>query len=183
MRRGLEIGGGVLKGKKILVPSGTRPTQGLVRRSLFDRLGGSIDGMTVLDLFAGSGAIGIEAISRGAKEVWFVEKSHRVLQILKKNLKNLGLLDKTKVIKGDAIKVLRTLSLQGKRFNLIFADPPYNFNRYDSLLEYAKDLIEDGLIVIESRKEVKINTFDDIQLDKEVILGETKISIYRRVSG
>lgn len=183
MKRGLEIGGGKLKGKKIQVPSGTRPTQGLVKRSLFDRLGGSVDGMVVLDLFAGSGAIGIEALSRGASEVWFVEKSHRALQILKKNLKNLGLLDKTKVIKGDALKVLRNLSSQGIKFDLVFADPPYNFNKYQNLLEVAKDLIEDGVIIVESRKEVKINPIEGLKLDKEAKLGETKITIYRRISG
>lgn len=182
MKRGLEIGGGTLKGKKIQVPSGTRPTQGLVRRSLFDRLGGSIRGMVVLDLFAGSGAIGIEALSRGATEVWFVEKSHRAIKTLKRNLVNLQLLDKSKVIRGDALKIIKNLSSQGIKFDLVFADPPYNFNRYETLLELAKDLINDGLIIVESRKDVIINQLEGLHLQKEVSLGETKISIYRRVS-
>ena len=184
MKRGVEIFGGIRKGFKIRVPSQVRPTQALVKRSFFDRLGPEIHNARVLDLFAGSGAIGIEALSRGAREAWFVERSNRVVCELKRNLEALGFEPQSVVIHGDALKVLQSLANQGRKFDLIFADPPYHYPKYDQLVKRCVPVLEEeGILAIESRKEQSLPTPAGLEKLKEVVLGETKVTYYRRVSG
>ncbi|MCP5043204.1 MAG: pantetheine-phosphate adenylyltransferase [bacterium] len=112
---------------RILVPppKGVRPTSDRIRESLFQRLG-NLEGSRVLDLFAGTGALGIEAISRGASEVVFVDRASASLKALRKNLRNLEIEDRGVVIRGDVGSVLRRLVERDERFDLIFMDPPYD---------------------------------------------------------
>ncbi len=184
MKRGVEISGGIRKGFKIRVPAQVRPTQALVKRSFFDRLGPEIQGARVLDLFAGSGAVGMEALSRGAKEAWFVERSNRVVRDLKRNLAMLGFEDQSVVIHGDALKVLQSLADQGQRFDLVFADPPYHYPKYDQLVKRCVPVLaEEGILAIETRKDQSLPVPAGLEKIKEVVLGETKVTYYRRVSG
>ena len=165
----LSILAGVYKGTRISSPSATatRPTSARVRKSLFDILG-DLSGYTVLDLFAGTGALGFEAASRGASEVTFVERERKLSDSIRKNSL---LFDETKieVRTEDAFRFLERCKDQ---FDLILADPPYGSIDLDLLLESAcTSLKSGGRFVIESAvregwqpSEGKIRTYGDTQL-------------------
>jgi 16S rRNA (guanine966-N2)-methyltransferase len=120
------VTGGELKGRRIRVPTGAsvRPTSDRVRESLFARLG-DLAGACVLDLFAGSGALGIEALSRGAASAVFVERSASVAAVLRSNLDSLDLANRSRVVRGDAPGAVRRLAHEGLRVDLVLLDPPY----------------------------------------------------------
>jgi 16S rRNA (guanine(966)-N(2))-methyltransferase RsmD len=126
MRGGpLRIIAGELRGRRIGKPApGVRPTSDRVRESLFARLG-DVAGDRVLDLFAGTGALGIEAISRGAERATFVDRSARVIASLERTLEQFGIETRAEVIKGDARGVARRLAEKGACFDLVLLDPPY----------------------------------------------------------
>ncbi|MDO9575034.1 MAG: 16S rRNA (guanine(966)-N(2))-methyltransferase RsmD [bacterium] len=124
----MRIIGGIYKGYEIKMPKGIRPTSGLVKESIFNIIGNRILGAKVLDLFCGSGAIGLEALSRGAQSATFVEKNKRVARVLIKNIKKIGCSD-VDVISMDAMK----LSLDST-YDIIFADPPYDMGYLERLI-------------------------------------------------
>jgi len=122
----MRITSGFLKNRRFQVPKeAVRPTKGQVREAIFSSLGGRCDGLRILDLFAGAGGLGLEAWSRGAELVVFVEKNRKVHQTLKKNIEQLqhDELGRVDCVCGDAIRFLRTPPVP---FDLIFADPPYD---------------------------------------------------------
>lgn len=133
-----------------------RPTADVVKQSIFNRLMNITPNSIVLDLFCGTGALGIEALSRGAKDVIFVDKDLRSVKLTENNLKNLGI--KAKVINADFNVALK--SLKGKKFDLILLDPPYMsgvYNKALSLIAEYELLAEEGVIVCEHEKSVKID--------------------------
>ncbi len=137
----IKIAGGYLKGRILRTLSGqtTRPTTGKVREAVFSILQHDLPGADVLDLFAGSGALAIEAMSRGANSAVLVEKKHQAASVIKKNLEVCGL--KLRVIVADFKKGMAILSSESAVFDLIFADPPYGLvdpdKLYDLLVEFA----------------------------------------------
>ena len=119
----VRIVAGRWKGRRLVVPRGARPTSGRAREALFDILQDSVAGIRVLDLFAGSGAIGLEALSRGASEVVFVESDRDALEA---NLVRLAAREgEVRVLAKDARAAATDLARAGERFDLVFADPPY----------------------------------------------------------
>lgn len=124
----IRIVGGELKGRKISTLSGPaiRPTSDRVREALFDVLGSRVMESKVLDLFAGSGALGLEALSRGGIQAVLVERSPPARRIIRKNIERLGLADRAEVLPLDYAVALKKLSRRGERFDLVLADPPYN---------------------------------------------------------
>lgn len=124
----MRIVAGEFKGRRLAGPpsAATRPTSDKVREALFSTLG-PIDGLRVLDLFAGTGALGLEALSRGAESATFVESDRRAISAIEENLKNVGLLGSDRAVarKGDALKYLEAAGRDGTRFDLVFVDPPY----------------------------------------------------------
>lgn len=125
MARGLRVTGGELCGRRLAVPSrGVRPTSDRVREALFARLG-DLRERQVLDLFAGSGALGIESLSRGAARATFVERDASVAAILRSNLAALDLGGHARVLQRSALAALAELGRAGVRFDLVFLDPPY----------------------------------------------------------
>jgi len=138
---------GELRGRRIVAPKGTttRPTSDFVRETAFNLIG-PVDGATVLDLYAGSGALGIEALSRGAGRVVFVDSSRDACRAIGANLESLGL--KATVLCQDAERALAT---ERGPYDLILADPPYDFTAYDRLApHFARLLAEDGLVVLQT---------------------------------
>ena len=145
----MRVNSGKFKGKQLKENKNDniRPTTDKVKQAIFTKLFFDIDGSRVLDLFCGTGALGIEAISRNAKEVVFVDKNEKSILQTKANLKIVGA--NVKVIKGDAEKVLDFLSGQ---FDFIFLDPPYQSGLYEKILQkiFEKDLLaENGIIICE----------------------------------
>ena len=129
----MRVVAGELGGRRLVAPAGTstRPTTDRVREAIFNSLGstGLLDGALVADLFAGSGAIGIEALSRGAERCVFVERDRTALRALDDNLDALDLNDRAKVLASDAMSAAAGLDA-----DIVFADPPYDFDRWDELL-------------------------------------------------
>ena len=124
----MRIGSGRFRGRKLHVPKGqeTRPTGARLKKSLFDVLGAELENARVLDLFAGAGALGFEALSRGAAEVVFVEKSRRAADAIQKNIDELGVDERTELRVLSVRSVLAALADRERPFDLVFADPPYS---------------------------------------------------------
>lgn len=146
----VRVVAGDLRGRRIEAPvsDATRPTTDKVREAVFNALGslGVVEGARIVDLFAGTGAMGIEALSRGAGHCVFVEKDRAALQVLRTNIKNLDLESRTSVISGDAVLVAG----QQRDVDVLIADPPYGYNEWATLLEN----VEAGLVVLESDRPV-----------------------------
>ena len=127
---GLRIIGGDLKGKKLSSVRGTtiRPTADRLRESIFNILSLRVQEAVVLDLFAGTGALGIEALSRGAESTVFVDNNREALSVLERNIKSCAFDNRTKIIKWNIKKNLNCLKSIRPLFDLVFLDPPYNQN-------------------------------------------------------
>ena len=149
------------------MPARVRPTQGIVRKALFDIIGQDLEGVTFLDLFAGSGAVGLEAISRNAKRILFVEGDARCASIIQENLSTLKI-DSFEhphpsffVMNKDAFVAIKDLNRRGEKFDIIFADPPFG-------VELAKKTLK----TLEGYDIVHPNSLVIIQHDKKEILPE-----------
>ena len=132
-----------------------RPTSDKARQAIFNMLQGQVEGKNVLDLFSGTGALGIEALSQGAEKVTFVEKDKTCCRRLKDNLSALGLGDRSRVLLLEAVKAIREFSKDNEYFDLIFLDPPYEKELVKSALEAiaASNIIHEGtMIICEARK-------------------------------
>ena len=149
----------------------TRPTTDKVREAVFNALGslGVVDGARVLDLFAGTGAMGIEALSRGASECVFVEKDRDALRILQTNIDQLGLTSRSLVIAGDA----ETVGAQQRNIDLVIADPPYGYNDWARLV----DGVTAELVVLESDR--PIGDIAGWETVREKKYGRTFVSFLR----
>ena len=123
----LRIIGGAFRNRPIKSPKGeqTRPTLAIMRKAVFDILQTSIEQAYFLDLYAGSGAMGLEALSRGADHVTFIDSNSQALRCIEENIQHLGVKDQCTLISYDCLKALKNLVKQKKQFNLIYADPPY----------------------------------------------------------
>lgn len=132
----MRIIAGKWRGRVLKAPFGTetRPTSSMLRETVFNMLQQDIEGSDFLDLFAGSGAIGIEAMSRGARQATFIDASEEAIKAIRTNLKSLDC--EAMVLKGDVFKMLAALEKKGAKFDLIFADAPYTDPKSsDALLE------------------------------------------------
>jgi len=121
----LRVHGGELGGRRLSTPKGIRPSQGVVKEAIFNVLAAEVEGARVLDLFAGSGALGIEALSRGAAQATFVESEPRVVAVLKRNLAGLGLDGRARVVIADAARWSELHPTEVGKADLVLLDPPY----------------------------------------------------------
>ncbi len=126
MRNSVRIVAGARRSRRLRVPQGltVRPTSEMVREAIFNSLG-PITGMAVLDLFAGTGAMGLEALSRGAEACVFVEQDRRVAEVLRQNIRDLDYEAESRVVVADYAAALQDIRRSGRRFDLLFIDPPY----------------------------------------------------------
>lgn len=149
---GMRVVAGTARGRRLVVPDGdhTRPTGDRVRESVFNSLYslGAVEGARVIDLFAGSGALGIEALSRGAAHCTFVENDRRALAALRDNIETLGFGETAQVVAADGPGFLRN----DVQFDLFLLDPPYAFDDWEALL----DQVFEADVVIESDREIDI---------------------------
>ncbi|TFG83312.1 MAG: 16S rRNA (guanine(966)-N(2))-methyltransferase RsmD [Erysipelotrichales bacterium] len=161
---------------------GTRPTMDKVREALYDRLGQWVIGKAVLDLFAGSGSVALEGISRGMVEAVLVDGSASAIEIIQKNVDLLKETDVCKVLRMEATQALRYLKNKGHRFDLIYLDPPYgkvDLGRILTLIHHYDLLNDEGYIVVETLDEDSI-PFGDFILEKKMTYGFTALHYLRR---
>jgi len=152
-----------------------RPTQARVRKSILEILQ-PFDNKQVLDLFSGIGTLGIESLSRGAKSVVFVDNERRTLNVLKKNLELLSIINNYSVINSDVFQYIKNLE---QKFDIIFADPPYGKYDFLDLLPYIKKILnDDGIFCYESKK-TKFKGDLNVKLK---YFGSTQVTIWRKQS-
>lgn len=153
----MRVVSGDLGGRKLVTPDGsdTRPTSDRVREAMFNSLFSldAIEGARVLDAFAGSGALGIEALSRGALHATFVETGRDALAALRENLETLQLGAQGRVVPGDALVHLERTAVEERHYDLVLLDPPYGFDQWDELLAAVP---VGARVVIESDREVVV---------------------------
>lgn len=173
---------GSARGRKLKTPDNTdiRPTTDNVKEALFNIIQFDIEGRRVLDLFAGTGQLGIEALSRGAKSCVFVDADKRAVSIVRENLKSCGL--SGTVLQRNALELLDS----GGRYDLIFVDPPYDSGLYEPVLEKINsvDILSDGgIIVCETRRENQLPPMTaPYRKGKEYTYGKVKLCVYTKDS-
>ena len=170
------------------MPGDIRPTQNIVRKAVFDILGQDMSGIKFLELFAGSGSVGLEALSRGAAEVVFVESNSKCVEVLEKNLSLLGLSPEireegTEVMEADAIPMIKTLSQEGKKFDIVFLDPPFGLDLAKKALNQlsAYDILHANCIVVvqTQKKEDLPPELGRLRQFKERIYGLSLLRFYQ----
>lgn len=184
----MRIISGSLRSRHLVFPKTkkTRPMTDRAKEMIFDILGTSVADGSVLDLFAGSGSLGLEALSRGAEEVVFVEKAPWGLKSIRENLFQLGLKDKAAVIVSDALLACRRLEKKGKTFTQIFLDPPYNKGLVKKMLicldrsAIVTPLTQ--IIVHHSRQEKLPEKLENLVLLREKKVGQACLSFLSRKS-
>jgi len=180
----MKIISGILKGRTIegYNIDGTRPTMDRVKESLFGTIQNNIKNSIVLDLFAGSGQLGIEAISNGAQKCYFIDNNKEVIKILNKNITNLNIKDKSIITLSDWKKALNDFGTRKIKFDLIFVDPPYDYDVYEKILNKVSELellTEDGLIILEHQNLKFKDNYQNLTLYKEKKYGNKSVNIYK----
>lgn len=185
----MRVVAGELRGRRLSAAPGreTRPTSERARAGLFDWLGPRVDGARVLDLFAGTGALGIEALSRGAREAVFVERSRSALRVLRKNLAELELESRARVVERDLARGLGERVTEGGAFDLVFADPPYDGDWLARLIAcetLPRMLSEDAVVITErSQRSAPAPAGAELRLRGSKHYGETAFDWYERAEG
>lgn len=181
----MRVIAGSLKGRKIKAVPGkeTRPTSDKVKESLFQMIGPFFDGGACLDLFAGSGSLGIEAISRGMTQAVFIDKQPKAIHIIHENRKAMKIEAATEVFRMDAFRSLRILAKNNRQFNLILIDPPYAKVDYAKLAEEILThnlLSKGGIILCEHDTANELPQFpQQLFIVKQANYGSTGITIYQ----
>ena len=174
---------GTAKGRRLDTLNGTdvRPTTDMVKEAVFSAIQFDIEGRSFLDLFAGSGQMGIEAISRGAESAVFVDTNNEAISVIKGNLSKTGFTDKAKVIKGEYSSFLASTN---DKFDIAFLDPPYHVGILEKALGLvAKVMSRHGVIVCEHPTDVKLpEAVGEFSLERQRKYSKIIISIYRKVS-
>lgn len=183
----MRIIAGAARSRVIQAPKGmdTRPTLDQVRESLFNILQARCEGARVLDLFAGSGALALEALSRGADYAVMCDIAPAAVAVIKSNAASLGFEERTAVLKGDWRKALCQLRRAGEAFSLVFLDPPY---RMKDLTEVTQALLEgnllmdDGLVIVEHEARAQVAVCPGLTLKDRRKYGVAGVSFYGKAS-
>jgi len=182
----LRVIGGLAKGRRLKAVKGTktRPTADRVKESLFNIIREKVADSNFLDLYAGTGNVGIEALSRGAAQAVFIEQDRKAIKILKENLNLTSFQQKAEVYQQDVLVALDILGRKKRTFSLIFLDPPYYEGLEEKTLEkilLSKVLTPDGLIIVEHlRKNILPAKVNILQLVRTETYGDTAMSFYRK---
>jgi 16S rRNA (guanine966-N2)-methyltransferase len=181
----MRITGGQAKGRTLATPKGDsiRPTSDQVKEAIFNIIGHDLTGFLVLDLFAGTGNLGLEALSRGALTAVFVDKSRQSINLIRKNLSICGFEKAGIILRRDLNKGIANISLPGNNtFDLVFLDPPYEKGFLHKILKdlaQSKVLAPFARVLAESRKNVELpDSIERIKIEKKRTYGDTSISLY-----
>lgn len=181
----MRILGGTARGRKLVAVKGKgiRPTRDDVKESIFSMIQGNVEAAVVLDLFAGTGNLGLEALSQGAKRAIFVEKERAPLRALMRNIELCGFRDRAEVISRDAETALKLLRRRVEKLDLVFIDPPYGSGYMGKTLRFisAHDMVNDGGIVVveHSSAEAPIDQRGRVSLRRQKRHGDTTITIFQ----
>lgn len=179
----MRVISGSAKGKKLQTLEGmdTRPTVDRVKEGIFSSIQFMVPGATVLDLFAGSGQMGIECLSRGATKAVFVDSNRRAVDIVIANAKACGIFDKARVVNMTADAYLATAK---EKFDIVFLDPPYNMGILDEIIEKVYPILsENGIIIAESEMGWMLkNNIDGLTLTKQFKYGKILITKFCKES-
>lgn len=185
VRLTMRVISGSARGRSLkAVPGmGTRPTTDKVKEAIFSMIGPYFDGEYVLDLFAGTGGLGIEALSRGAESAIFVDMDPKSIEVIKQNLKTVKLESQAEVYRNDAMRAIKALEKRAKGFDLIFLDPPYKMTNVDEMM---LDLAQRGLVQEDATVMVEHDAshtypeqIGDFRQIRVANYGETTVTIYR----
>jgi len=165
-------------GRRLSAPRGIRPTQGLVREAIFNVVAAAVPDATVLDLFAGSGALGIEALSRGAASATFVDQDEQAVRVVRQNLEALGMGGRGRAVRAEVTRWLSANPAEVRRASLVLLDPPYN----DAVLEHAlvllDSLVAEGATVVAERSHRQgLPDLRRLQAGRERRYGDTAVSV------
>lgn len=177
----MRVIAGTAKGRRLTAPKGpgTRPALAQVKEAVFNILG-PIDGQTVLDLYAGSGAIGIEALSRGAARTTFVEYAAPALTALRKNLEACGFMEQAEVVSSQVERSLKYLARKQQRFDLIFVDPPYDCGFVTPTLEAVEKVLADaGTAIVEHSPREAVEETAGLAITDQRKYGQTYITFLK----
>lgn len=182
----MRIIAGRLKGRRLraVVAPGVRPTSDRLRETLFNVLRDRVDGARVLDAFAGTGAVGLEAISRGAVHATFVEADRRTAAALRANVSGCGVADQASVVEGALAGASRRQRPLGP-FDLVFLDPPYDFADLAGALADVAQLVAPGAIVVleHSRRRTVPEVADGLVRQRTIAAGDSALSLYAIAPG
>jgi 16S rRNA (guanine(966)-N(2))-methyltransferase RsmD len=184
----LRISGGRLKGRRLRTgglsrKSSLRPSASKVREAIFDIIGADITGSVFLDLYAGTGAVGFEALSRGAEYTVFVETDPGRVELIRKTSEEFGFPAQVRVYRMPVISYLRNAINGGESFDFIFADPPYQSEEIDRVLQMisAGSLLKrDGMVIVEHSSKRSMNDiYGGLQIRKRYRYGDTSLTTYK----
>ena len=175
----LRVSGGEARGRRLKAPKNIRPTQGMVKQAIFNMVGPSIEGAEVLDLFAGSGALGIEALSRGAARVTFVDQQPRGLAILRQNLDALGFKERANIVRGDVVRWLEASPEAVRAARFVFLDPPYDDVVLDRALKVLDREATEATVLAEHSRRQQPPTLSRLQVDRQRRYGDTMVTVYK----
>ncbi|QIC05708.1 16S rRNA (guanine(966)-N(2))-methyltransferase RsmD [Brevibacillus sp. 7WMA2] len=183
----MRVISGEHRGRSLAAVPGTstRPTTDKVKESIFNMIGPYFDGEWALDLYAGTGGLGIEALSRGAAKAIFVDSDNKAFNTVKQNLKTLRLDEQAEVYKIDSARALKVLSTRGVQFDLVFLDPPYAKQKLEQEIEQLQQLhmvATDAWIVTEH--DAKLTLPEQIGMCEQYrcsTYGDTRVTIYRYI--
>lgn len=179
----MRVIGGMARGQRLIGPrsTGTRPTSDLVREALFDVIGPSVAGTGFLDLYAGTGAVGIEALSRGARRAVFVEKNRRQVEVIRDNLARTRLAGRAEILPLDVARALAELANDGQEFEFVFMDPPYRDPALPEVVAMAGGAVaQDGWLLVEHSHGTELPPPPGFGIVRRLRYGDTGITIFQR---
>ena len=175
----LRVSGGEARGRRLKAPKNIRPTQGMVKQAIFNMVGPDIEGARVLDLFAGSGALGIEALSRGAAGVTFVDQQPRGLAILRQNLEALGFKERARLVRSDVVRWLEASPDVVGAADFVFLDPPYDDAVLDRSLRVLDREVKGATVLAEHSRRQQLPQLERLRLDRERRYGDTVVTVLK----
>jgi 16S rRNA (guanine966-N2)-methyltransferase len=181
----MRVVSGVAKGRRLKAPSGgrIRPTADRVKETLFDIIGERVLNARVLDLFAGTGSLGIEALSRGARFVLFVDAAREAVKLIGDNLVRTAMEERAETWRSDALAAVARLKKEGRHFDIVLLDPPYGYDHIGGILrqlQQANLFSRRSLMVVEHHKRTEIpNRVDSMERIDQRRFGDTMISFYQ----
>ena len=180
---GVRVISGSARGLKLNTPGDdrVRPTTDRVKESMFNIIQDWVYDSQVLDLFAGSGALGIEALSRGASQAVFCDNSLDSIKIIKSNIEKARVADRSQIVSGDFKRCLRDMEAKNQSFDMIFVDPPYYEGLFEEVLDTirsCKILKKDGIVIVEHDAKKPIGQVEGLEVYKEKKYGITMLTFY-----